>query len=314
MATRKLKLDPICLAYSQDSILLHVESELEVLLTSAKLRSLPNAQCLEALCSGEVWVCRGKSCRIECVVTIDGADALPSNFDSLAESIFKEVGNLEMWNHLGLSAVLHFEDSSGKGKAASVALRHSQLSQTSSPSRQPWSITSDDFSIPNAVPRVEFQRLQIRFDFHTDVAAGNIPKILTNLAEGLQRNETHSNLQPDHGFHQDSDFRSLESANTKLHQNLTGLLMHCTQSLTTAVNSFVPVLLSVSPREIPTSSPVRSFNSATAPGKLLRRRPFSKEAVNILMTWVEHHPQSQKPSLQDRGELALRTGLEPSSY
>ncbi|PQE07468.1 hypothetical protein CJF30_00007193 [Rutstroemia sp. NJR-2017a BBW] len=231
MATRELKLDPICLAYSQDSILLHVESELEVLLTSAKLRSLPNAQLLEALCLGEVWVCRGKSCRIECVVTIDGADALTSNFDSLVESIFKEVGNLEvsnspcavidladldqMWNHLGLSAVLHFEDSSGKGKAASVALRHSQLSQTSSPSRQPWSITSDDFSIPNAVPRVEFQRLQIRFDFQTGVAAGNIPKILSNLAEELQRNETHSNLQPDHGFHQDSDFRTSNALHTE---------------------------------------------------------------------------------------------------
>ncbi|PQE26713.1 hypothetical protein CJF31_00003411 [Rutstroemia sp. NJR-2017a BVV2] len=330
MAARKLKLDPICLAYSQDSILLHVESEIEVLLTSEKLRSLPNALCLEALCSGEVWVGRGNSCRIESVVTIDGADALTSNLDALVESIFKEVGNLEvsdspcaaihladldqMWNYLGLSAVLHLEDSSGKGKVASVALRHSQLSHTSSPSRQPWSVTSDDFSIPNAVPRVDFQRLQIRFYFQTGKAAENIPKTLRNLAEALRRNEPHSNLQRDHGFHQDSDFRFSESANAKVNQNLTGLLMHCTESLTTAVNSFVPILLSISPRELPTSSPVKSFNSATPPGKLLRRRSFSKEAVDILMAWVEHRPQSQKPSLQDRRELALRTGLEPSSY
>jgi hypothetical protein len=331
MAVRKLKLDPICLAYSQNSILLHVESEAEVLLPSAKLGSLPNVQCLEALSSGEVWVCRGNSCRVECVVTIDGVDAPTPNFDSLVESSFEEVGNLEvsdlpcaaihltdseqMWNQLGLSAVLHREDSSWKGKVASIALRHSELSHTSSSIRQPWSVTSDEFLIPNAIPHAEFQRLQIRFDFQTGVAAGNIPKVLRNPAEAFRSSETPSYFQRDHGFHEDPDCRLFESANAEVNQDLTELLMSCTESLTAAVNSFIPTLLSISPRELPTSCPVTSFNSAKPSlDKLIKRRPFSKEAVDILMAWVEHHPQSQRPNLQERGELALRTGLEPSSY
>lgn len=72
MPLKVLKLDAIDLIYPSGGLKLSLTTKAYIKLLSGKLASLNEQNLLETLSSGKIWISRGRACRLDFCILLDG--------------------------------------------------------------------------------------------------------------------------------------------------------------------------------------------------------------------------------------------------
>ncbi|ESZ97131.1 hypothetical protein SBOR_2489 [Sclerotinia borealis F-4128] len=165
MSIRRISFGPLALSSPSDKLSLNVEYEVAVRLPSGKLEALPIGECLDALSSGEVWVSRGNSCRIEFNITLDGKALVDNDNDHIIELLGRFIAGSKIWTQLGLSTILHLQDAVLQKGTISLHLNHKEPSSLPVAASRPWSNTTTDIRTPEALLCAQMEQLKVCLAF-----------------------------------------------------------------------------------------------------------------------------------------------------
>ncbi|TGO28148.1 hypothetical protein BPAE_0031g00130 [Botrytis paeoniae] len=165
MLSRTLTFGPVAFSSLSDKLSLQLEYEVVIRLPSGNLETLSVDECLKALTSGEIWVASGNSCQVDFVIDFNGKESFGINNNHIIEMLCKYVAESEIWEQLGLSAILHLQNEPLQKNNISLQLNNKESLNSPILDVRPWSCTTTDIRIPDAQLCAHMEQLKVRLSF-----------------------------------------------------------------------------------------------------------------------------------------------------
>ncbi|PBP16804.1 putative BEL1-like homeodomain protein 8 [Diplocarpon rosae] len=122
---------------------------------------------LQALASRNIWVSRGRGCRIDMEITVDGVLLQQDRCYTILQSLGVRIRDLKLWQQLFLSTSLDLfpEALNTRQSQLSILLKDTVQSQGDREEQAAWLGGNIDLKPPDSVVCWEFERLHVRLDF-----------------------------------------------------------------------------------------------------------------------------------------------------
>ncbi|KAH8754680.1 hypothetical protein F5882DRAFT_469304 [Hyaloscypha sp. PMI_1271] len=186
MSLRVLELDTLHLTVPDHLLKLSVVSAADIRIPRS-ISSLEDSALIKALTSGRLWVSRGVACRLDVQVLFNGKPLDGDGRVSLLESLGYRLRDAQLWSLLSLSASLDLWQSDGTADSVrdlSINVNHGLQTPTPPTRHRAWVLDTFDIKPPDNVLCVEFERMQIQFDFlEIRKKAKPIKKVKTNAEQ-----------------------------------------------------------------------------------------------------------------------------------
>ncbi|QSZ31589.1 hypothetical protein DSL72_001156 [Monilinia vaccinii-corymbosi] len=235
MSSRSIIFGPITLSSPADKLSLDVEYEVDMRLPSGKLGTVSVGECLEALASGEVWVARGNSCRIDFRVSLDGEELAQTNNIHIIELLGKSIAESKIWAQLGLSTILHLQNG-----IIYLHLNYDEPSSLPVVDSRPWSCTTTDIKTPEALLCAQMDRLTVSLAFRSTAARNQVSKRVRSSSQNpvIGKNSTKRiKITP-------SSTPTKSSITKLIPHEMAGLLKECSDDLYSSITLHVIPALS----------------------------------------------------------------------
>ncbi|CZT44860.1 uncharacterized protein RSE6_16063 [Rhynchosporium secalis] len=328
MTSRTLELGSFNLVHSAESLKLIVTASAHFQ-GPKSITNLDEDAFAQALESRKLWVTRGRGCRIDVEVLQDGKPLARTSSRKL-EVLGCQIRDAQAWNQLILSPSLKLppEDPSDLSSHFSVYIKNSIKPPQNSDGLAAW-IGDIDVTPPPAVLCLELEKIQMQFDFRPI----HPPFIVEVIEEIGMTEETPTEFEAFDDMLLESPLRSphLSSADTKLSakaeaqslekavEGLKGLakqvegLFGTLRSSTFEMHS--PSRLASRARKTE-CKPENDAISADIPapgmstdGDSKKKATIFEHAVGVLDSWFCAHGNNLYPTMEEKTELMVETGL-----
>ncbi|KAK2625361.1 hypothetical protein QTJ16_005730 [Diplocarpon rosae] len=267
---------------------------------------------LQVLASRNIWISRGRGCRIDMEITVDGVLLQQDRCYIMLQSLGIRIRDLKLWQRLFLSTSLDLfpEAPNTRQPQISILLQDTVQPQGTREEQAAWLGGSTDLKPPDSVVCWEFERLHVRLDF---LRIQRVPQNMKDLASANEElfAEMLFDVPVESIAFPTNHLELLESAANEL-KILPEKMANYFGFVNAAESESRPWTLD----KIVESIKEGSIASIIASGKIFvaenpkdRKGRFSVKVVETVRTWLVSHPSCPYPTAKEKQQIMVQTGL-----